>query len=270
MTEPQYDALPQALARTLQQFRGMKREDKMTALLAWSRKLEPLPEHIESLDRAPYTVPECQTRVDLFPELRADGTMHFYAAVSARHSPTIAAVLAIVFAAVNDQPPAVTMALPMDLGRWIMKDIGLGAREAGISAMIQRLVRYATSVANAAPTLRAPLITPAPAPAATPAPEPALPLLPVPDAVIESVSPSTPPMTITITVRQNGSLGISAEDAANIRLVDHAGNVIPPRAGEGKPMSLCRCGLSKVKPFCDGAHKAGGFIDPVPAEDVTA
>ena len=72
-------------------------------------------------------------------------------------------------------------------------------------------------------------------------------------------------MSITITVRQNGSLGISADDAAEVRLVDHTGAEIPPRAGAGKPMSLCRCGLSQVKPFCDGSHKAGGFVDPVPA-----
>ena len=76
-------------------------------------------------------------------------------------------------------------------------------------------------------------------------------------------------MPITITVRKNGSLGISAEDAAQIVLLDHEGKVIPPRA-EGRPMSLCRCGHSAVKPFCDGAHQAAGFCDPVDPTDIAA
>lgn len=139
------DSLPPALARTLKQFRLLGREDKMAALLSWSKKLEPLPERLAALDRAEFTVPECQTRVDIFPERQADGTMHFYADVNARQSPTVAAVLAIVFAAVNDQPPAVTLSLPSDIVRQLMSDIGLGARESGLNAMIARLKRFASS-----------------------------------------------------------------------------------------------------------------------------
>ncbi|MEN9507631.1 MAG: hypothetical protein RLZZ621_194 [Gemmatimonadota bacterium] len=137
------DGIPPALARTLRQFRLLGREDKMQALLGWSRKLEPLPERLAVLDRAAFTVPECQTRVDIFPERQPDGTLHFYADVNARQSPTVAAVLAIVFAAVNDHPAAVTRALPSDLVRHLMSDIGLGARESGLNAMIARLQRYA-------------------------------------------------------------------------------------------------------------------------------
>jgi len=144
--------LPPVLANTLRQFRMLEREDKMQALLGWSRKLEPLPERLAGLDRTGFTVPECQTRVDLFPERRADGTLHFYADVNARQSPTIAAVLAIVFAAVNDQAPAVTLLLPTDLVRLLMQDIGLGARESGLSAMIVRLKRHAGEMAAAVGT----------------------------------------------------------------------------------------------------------------------
>lgn len=137
--------LPPALARTLKQFRLLEREDKMQALLAWSKKLEPLPERFAALDREPFTVHECQTRVDIFPEHRDDGTLHFYADVNARQSPTVAAVLAIVFAGVNDQPPATTLALPSDFVRLLMQAIGLGARESGLNAMIARLKRFAAT-----------------------------------------------------------------------------------------------------------------------------
>jgi cysteine desulfuration protein SufE len=147
MPETTSDSLPPALARTLRQFRLLEREDKMQALLGWSRKLEPLPERLAALDREAFSVPECQTRVDIFPERRDDGTLHFYADVNARQSPTVAAVLAIVFAAVNDQSPSVTLSLPGDVVRLLMQDIGLGARESGLNAMIQRLKRHAGEIA---------------------------------------------------------------------------------------------------------------------------
>lgn len=140
------DAIPASIVRTLDRFKLLGREEKMQALLAWSKKLEPLPERLAGLDRTAYTVPECQTRVDLFPETKPDGTLHFYADINARQSPTIAAVLAITFAAINDQPPAVTLALPSDFVRVLMQDLGLGSREVGLHAMINRLKRYATSV----------------------------------------------------------------------------------------------------------------------------
>ena len=63
---------------------------------------------------------------------------------------------------------------------------------------------------------------------------------------------------ITITVRNNGSLFITGEDAAHIRLVDHEGREI---SIEGKKnVALCRCGASTKKPFCDGTHSKIGFI----------
>lgn len=114
----------------------------MQALVQYSKKLEPLPERFRNLDRADFTVPECQTRVDIIPEV-VDGKMFFHADLNARQSPTIAAVLAIIFGAVNGQPPATTLAIPQDFVRTLMESIGLGAREAGLNAMVARLKRYA-------------------------------------------------------------------------------------------------------------------------------
>ena len=135
-------ALPPSVERVLRHFRAMEREEKMQALLSYARKLEPLPERFRDLDRTAFTVPECQTRVDVFPEVR-DGKLSFYADLDPRQSPTIAAFLAILFSAVNGQPPETTLAIPDDFARQVMDGIGLAARESGLSAMVQRLKRYA-------------------------------------------------------------------------------------------------------------------------------
>lgn len=62
---------------------------------------------------------------------------------------------------------------------------------------------------------------------------------------------------VTITVRENGPFVIAGDDMARVRLVDHQGNVV---STEGrKAISLCRCGASTKKPFCDGTHSKIGF-----------
>ena len=114
----------------------------MQALVQYSKKLEPLPERFKDLDRGAFNVPECQTRVDIIPEMR-DGKMYFHADLNVRESPTIAAVLAIIFAAVNGQAPSTTLAIPGDFVSTLMESIGLAAREPGLNAMITRLKRYA-------------------------------------------------------------------------------------------------------------------------------
>lgn len=134
--------LPESIARILARFAAMDRETKMQSLVAYAKKLEPLPERLAALDRAQFTVPECQTRVDVFPEVH-DGKLHFYADVNVRQSPTIAAFLAIVFSAINDQPPATTLAIPEDFVQQMMQGLGLSARETGLNAMVARLKRHA-------------------------------------------------------------------------------------------------------------------------------
>jgi cysteine desulfuration protein SufE len=139
---PAETGIPPSIDRVLRLFRSMNREEKMQALVQYSKKLQPLPDRFNDLDRAAFNVPECQTRVDIFPELR-DGKMYFYADLNTRESPTIAAVLAIVFNAVNGQPPSTTLAIPADFVSVLMESIGLAAREPGLNAMITRLKRYA-------------------------------------------------------------------------------------------------------------------------------
>jgi CDGSH-type Zn-finger protein len=66
-------------------------------------------------------------------------------------------------------------------------------------------------------------------------------------------------MATKITVSNNGSLRIEGE----IEIYDAAGNKYD-LAGR-TTISLCRCGQSNNKPFCDGSHARCGFESQVVA-----
>lgn len=63
---------------------------------------------------------------------------------------------------------------------------------------------------------------------------------------------------VKITVKDSGPYVVSG----SITLVDGAGD---PVAVSGEVIALCRCGHSANKPFCDGSHKAAGFVSQVRA-----
>jgi CDGSH-type Zn-finger protein len=67
-------------------------------------------------------------------------------------------------------------------------------------------------------------------------------------------------MAVTIKVRNNGPYAIDLA-TGEINLVDAEGKPIPlPPLPPGKTtISLCRCGGSSRKPFCDGTHSKIGF-----------
>jgi CDGSH-type Zn-finger protein len=56
-----------------------------------------------------------------------------------------------------------------------------------------------------------------------------------------------------ITVRKNASLLVEGDD---VTVVDWNGKEYPL---EKRPFTLCRCGGSTRKPFCDGTHSRVGF-----------
>ena len=61
---------------------------------------------------------------------------------------------------------------------------------------------------------------------------------------------------VRITVRNNGPYRVEAPEGT-IELVDADGKAYDLT---GKPaFSLCRCGASVNKPFCDGTHSKMGF-----------
>lgn len=69
----------------------------------------------------------------------------------------------------------------------------------------------------------------------------------------DASSPETPPARNTVTVANRGPLYLEGDLSIDGAADDMAS--VPFRA------ALCRCGLSKNKPFCDNAHEAAGFDD---------
>ncbi|HET7185031.1 MAG TPA: CDGSH iron-sulfur domain-containing protein [Terriglobales bacterium] len=66
---------------------------------------------------------------------------------------------------------------------------------------------------------------------------------------------------VKITIRRNGPYRVEASPGS-VDLVDADGNPydLTARMKEGKlAFSLCRCGASVQKPFCDGTHSKIGF-----------
>ena len=68
-------------------------------------------------------------------------------------------------------------------------------------------------------------------------------------------------MAVKITVRPNGPYRVEAPPGS-IDLVDAEGNAydLSSKMKDGNlAFSLCRCGGSVTKPFCDGTHSKIGF-----------
>lgn len=67
-----------------------------------------------------------------------------------------------------------------------------------------------------------------------------------------------------ITVQNNGSLRVEGD----FEIVDASGKAFG-LAGRTK-VTLCRCGHSNNKPFCDASHKSSNFSSEVAAFDLPA
>lgn len=68
--------------------------------------------------------------------------------------------------------------------------------------------------------------------------------------------PSDNTTALTVKPVENGPLGVTGP----VEVVSGTGH----RISRGEKTFLCRCGQSANKPFCDGSHKASGFVAPGP------
>jgi CDGSH-type Zn-finger protein len=69
-------------------------------------------------------------------------------------------------------------------------------------------------------------------------------------------------MSVKITVNNNGPLRVEGD----VEIVDASGAAFG-LAGR-TAISLCRCGHSANKPFCDGAHRRMEFVDQAVAREL--
>jgi len=67
---------------------------------------------------------------------------------------------------------------------------------------------------------------------------------------------------VKVIVRNNGPLRVEGA----LTLVDETGAAFG--LGGRAVVSLCRCGHSANKPFCDGSHARNGFESSCPARDL--
>ena len=65
-----------------------------------------------------------------------------------------------------------------------------------------------------------------------------------------------------VTILNNGSVRIEGD----FEILDPEGNAFG-LAGR-TAISLCRCGHSQNKPFCDGSHKTSGFQSEIKAREL--
>jgi CDGSH-type Zn-finger protein len=73
-------------------------------------------------------------------------------------------------------------------------------------------------------------------------------------------------VAVKITARDDGSIRVEGQTQGDFELCDMQGNKFG--LGGRTAISLCRCGHSADKPFCDGSHKRVGFVDKVQARDL--
>ena len=58
---------------------------------------------------------------------------------------------------------------------------------------------------------------------------------------------------VNIKTRENGPFLVTGE----VTVTDHEGNVFDTSGKD--TIALCRCGVSKNRPFCDGSHRDCDF-----------
>lgn len=135
------------LEKYIARFRASDRDTRLEALLDLSRKLPALPpERQAEQERAEHRVPECQTPVFLWAEVR-EGRVRLAADVP-RESPTVRGFVSLLVHSLDGATPADVEAVPDDLLHALALDDALGMlRTQGLTAIVRRIKRAVRAAA---------------------------------------------------------------------------------------------------------------------------
>jgi len=133
------------VARSLQQYiarmSAADRSTRLETLLDLAARLPPLPPELQhESGREARRVPECQTAVYLWAEVR-NGAVRLAAEVP-RESPTVRGFVSLLVDALDGRSPAEVSAVPDDLLHALRLDDALGmTRTQGLTAIVRRVKR---------------------------------------------------------------------------------------------------------------------------------
>jgi cysteine desulfuration protein SufE len=136
-----------SLDTVIPRFKTADRATRLEALLDYSRKLPPLPQHLEQeKERDDHRVHECQTPVFLWVEVE-NGRVHIHADVP-RESPTVRGFISLLARSLDGAAVEDVARIPDDLLDQLGLSEALGmTRTQGLTAILQRIKRSVASPA---------------------------------------------------------------------------------------------------------------------------
>jgi len=129
------------LETLIPRFKAADRATRLETLLDYSRRLPPLPEHLEPLkERDEHRVHECQTPVFLWVEVEG-GQVHIHADVP-REAPTVRGFISLLARSLDGVAPEEVARVPDDLLDQLGLSETLGmTRTQGLTAILHRIKR---------------------------------------------------------------------------------------------------------------------------------
>jgi cysteine desulfuration protein SufE len=139
-------ALPPRLDRIVRLMQSSPKEIKIEALLDYSRRIPPLPDHIsrETLEQ----VHECQTPFFLLSEVEADGTVHLHFDAPPE-SPTVRGFAGILLDGLDGEQAAAILAVPDDFFYAMgLEEVITPQRLNGMGAILARMKRQVAEASS--------------------------------------------------------------------------------------------------------------------------